>query len=179
MLSRRAFVLSAAAVGGALVVGLRIADRRLAGSASDFAEINNWITIAPDNTTTIRIARMEMGQGVMTSMAQLLAEELAADWSKVRTKFISIREQLDRGGIYGRTETSSSSSVLKLTGTKYGCGIGVCGACTVHIDGRAQQSCLTPASAVSGRRVMTIEGFSTKGDGPRLTLRAADEAPPV
>ena len=76
MLSRRAFVLSAAAAGGALVVGLRIADRESVssgsvGAGSDVVEIHNWITIKPDNTTTIRIARMEMGQGVMTSMAQL------------------------------------------------------------------------------------------------------------
>ena len=121
MLSRRAFVLSAAAAGGALVVGLRIADQESVGSGSvgsgsvgsgsDVVEIHNWITIKPDNTTTIRIARMEMGQGVMTSMAQLLAEELAVDWSKLTTEFISIRDQLSRGGIYGRTVTSSSDSV--------------------------------------------------------------------
>ena len=116
MLSRRAFVLSAAAAGGALVVGLRIADRESVssgsvGAGSDVVEIHNWITIKPDNTTTIRIARMEMGQGVMTSMAQLLAEELAVDWSKVTTEFISIRDQLSRGGIYGRTVTRSSNSV--------------------------------------------------------------------
>lgn len=91
-LSRRALILSAAAVGGGLVVGLRIS-----GLASlnrfdrEAVEIHNWITVAPDSTTTIRIARMEMGQGVMTSMAQLLAEELAVDWSKVRTETISIR----------------------------------------------------------------------------------------
>ena len=116
MLSRRAFVLSAAAAGGALVVGLRIADRESVssgsvGAGSEVVEIHNWITIKSDNTTTIRIARMEMGQGVMTSMAQLLAEELAVDWSKVTTEFISIRDQLSRGGIYGRTVTSSSDSV--------------------------------------------------------------------
>ncbi|CAG2147028.1 Isoquinoline 1-oxidoreductase subunit alpha [compost metagenome] len=47
-----------------------------------------------------------------------------------------------------------------LTGTKYGCGIGACGACTVHVDGNAQRSCVTPVSSVAGRTVTTIEGLS-------------------
>src|SRR3989454_1679896 len=51
---------------------------------------------------------------------------------------------------------------LGLTGTKYGCGIAQCGACTVHIDGRATRSCVTPAAALSDRDVVTIEGVSGK-----------------
>jgi isoquinoline 1-oxidoreductase alpha subunit len=47
---------------------------------------------------------------------------------------------------------------LQLTGTKYGCGVAQCGACTVHLDGRAARSCVTPAAAVDGREVVTIEG---------------------
>jgi aerobic-type carbon monoxide dehydrogenase small subunit (CoxS/CutS family) len=49
---------------------------------------------------------------------------------------------------------------LGLPGTKYGCGIAQCGACTVHLDGRAARSCVTPVSAAAGRRVTTIEGLS-------------------
>ena len=49
---------------------------------------------------------------------------------------------------------------LGLTGSKFGCGIGVCGACTVHVDGRAQRSCVTPVRAVAGHEVTTIEGLS-------------------
>jgi isoquinoline 1-oxidoreductase subunit alpha len=49
---------------------------------------------------------------------------------------------------------------LRLTGTKYGCGIAQCGACTVHVDGRATRSCVTPAASVPGRDVVTIEGVS-------------------
>src|SRR5215475_12463606 len=55
---------------------------------------------------------------------------------------------------------------LNLTGTKYGCGIAVCGACTVHVDGAPVRSCVTPVSAVAGRTVTTIEGLSDKGDHP-------------
>jgi isoquinoline 1-oxidoreductase subunit alpha len=49
---------------------------------------------------------------------------------------------------------------LHLTGTKYGCGVAQCGACTVHVDGRATRSCVTPAAALSGRNIVTIEGVS-------------------
>jgi isoquinoline 1-oxidoreductase subunit alpha len=55
---------------------------------------------------------------------------------------------------------------LKLTGTKYGCGAGMCGACTVHVDGRAVRSCQTPVAAVAGKSVTTIEGLSANGDHP-------------
>ncbi len=55
---------------------------------------------------------------------------------------------------------------LRLTGTKYGCGMGLCGACTVHIDGEATRSCLTPMQAAAGKSVTTIEGLSKNGDHP-------------
>jgi len=50
---------------------------------------------------------------------------------------------------------------LQLTGTKFGCGMALCGACTVHIDGQAARSCVTPVSAVAGKTITTIEGLST------------------
>lgn len=49
---------------------------------------------------------------------------------------------------------------LRLTGTKYGCGMGQCGACTVHVDGSAVRACVTPASALAGRKITTIEGLA-------------------
>lgn len=60
---------------------------------------------------------------------------------------------------------------LQLTGTKYGCGIAQCGACTVHLDGRAIRSCVTPVSTVSGKQVMTIEGLAETALGQ--TVQAA------
>jgi isoquinoline 1-oxidoreductase alpha subunit len=53
-----------------------------------------------------------------------------------------------------------------LTGTKFGCGIGMCGACTVHIDGQAIRACITPASAVEGMKITTIEGLDPAGAHP-------------
>ncbi len=55
---------------------------------------------------------------------------------------------------------------LQLVGTKYGCGVGQCGACTIHLDGTATRSCLIPVSAVGNQRITTIEGLSEKGDHP-------------
>ena len=55
---------------------------------------------------------------------------------------------------------------LNLTGTKFGCGMALCGACTVHIDGQPARSCVTPISAVQGKEVVTIEGLSKTGDHP-------------
>src|SRR5271157_1833861 len=55
---------------------------------------------------------------------------------------------------------------LGLTGTKFGCGIGFCGACTVHVEGRATRSCITPVSAIAGAKVTTIEGLDPEGKHP-------------
>jgi isoquinoline 1-oxidoreductase subunit alpha len=55
---------------------------------------------------------------------------------------------------------------LNLTGTKFGCGMALCGACTVHINGEATRSCITPISAVAGKKITTIEGLSTDGSHP-------------
>ena len=55
---------------------------------------------------------------------------------------------------------------LNMTGTKFGCGMALCGACTVHINGEAARSCITPISAVAGKKITTIEGLSADGNHP-------------
>jgi isoquinoline 1-oxidoreductase alpha subunit len=71
--------------------------------------------------------------------------------------------------------------LLDLTGTKFGCGIGACGACTVHVDGRAVRACVTPVSAVQGRAVRTIEGLAALGEAgaphPLQTAWVAHQVP--
>jgi len=66
---------------------------------------------------------------------------------------------------------------LGLTGTKFGCGIAQCGACTVHVDGEATRSCITPASAVAGKRIVTIEGLSPDGNHPLQRAWIAEQVP--
>jgi len=66
---------------------------------------------------------------------------------------------------------------LGLTGTKFGCGISLCGACTVHADGEARRSCVTPVSAVAGRKITTIEGLSTDRSHPLQKAWIAEQVP--
>jgi len=66
---------------------------------------------------------------------------------------------------------------LGLTGTKYGCGIALCGACTVHLDGEAIRACVTPVSRVAGKEITTIEGLSAQGDHPVQRAWAAENVP--
>jgi isoquinoline 1-oxidoreductase subunit alpha len=66
---------------------------------------------------------------------------------------------------------------LKLTGTKFGCGSGLCGACTVHIDGKAVRSCQIPVSKVAGKKVTTIEGLSLNGQHPLQKAWIVEQVP--
>ncbi|HSB48526.1 MAG TPA: (2Fe-2S)-binding protein [Burkholderiales bacterium] len=67
--------------------------------------------------------------------------------------------------------------VLGLTGTKYGCGISACGACTVHVNGEPVRSCSTPVSAAAGKRVTTIEGLSADSSHPLQRAWVAEQVP--
>jgi isoquinoline 1-oxidoreductase subunit beta len=91
--TRRAFLIGTGLVGGALVVGATLAWRRVANAekfmlpadaAKGEASFNAWLTIAPDSTITVAVPRQDMGQGIYTTLAMLVAEELDADWSKVK-----------------------------------------------------------------------------------------------
>jgi len=66
---------------------------------------------------------------------------------------------------------------IGLTGTKYGCGMALCGACTVHIDGKAVRSCVTPAASVVGKEITTIEGLSPDGSHPVQLAWVEDDVP--
>ena len=85
---RRSFVVGSAALGGGLALGFELpfgptpAKAQVAGP-----EVNAWVVVRPDETVVIRIARSEMGQGTLTGLAQLAAEELECDWSKVTYEF--------------------------------------------------------------------------------------------
>ena len=66
---------------------------------------------------------------------------------------------------------------FQMTGTKFGCGVGSCGACTVHIDGRAVRSCAVPVESVEGKTVTTIEGLSSDGSHPLQRAWVAEQVP--
>ena len=67
--------------------------------------------------------------------------------------------------------------VVGLTGTKYGCGMALCGACTVHLDGEPVRSCVLPVSAAEGKKIVTIEGLSPKGEHPVQTAWIEHQVP--
>jgi isoquinoline 1-oxidoreductase subunit beta len=110
-LHRRSFLVSASAAAGGLTLGFAVPFSEAAGAAAGACEITCWIAIAPDETVTIRVARSEMGQGAMTGLAMLVAEELACDWSKVRTEFVSPTRNLLNNRIWGDTSTGASRSI--------------------------------------------------------------------
>lgn len=108
-LRRRAFLQGSAAAG--LVVGFHIP---LAGTAAAQAappEINAWVVVRPDDTVVIRIARSEMGQGSLTGLAQLVAEELDCDWARVTTEYPTPGQNLARQRVWGNFSTGGSRGI--------------------------------------------------------------------
>ena len=112
-LDRRAFVIGSAALGSGLALGL---DIPLGGptavrAADGSPEINAWVVIRPDDTVVIRIARSEMGQGSLTGLAQLVAEELECDWSKVTTEYPTPGQSVARKRAWGDFSTGGSRGI--------------------------------------------------------------------
>ena len=111
-LNRRAFLVATAAAGCGLTLGFAAPFGRAApGHGTGRAEIKCWGVISPDDTVTIRVARAEMGQGALTGLAMLVAEELQCDWAKVRTEFVSPTENLRRDRAWGDLSTGASRSI--------------------------------------------------------------------
>jgi len=115
-LSRRKFIVgSAAAAGGGLALGFPFpfgipsAEAKSAGDA--YPEINAWVVIKPDETCAIRIARSEMGQGTLTGLAQLVAEELECNWKNVTTESPTPGQNLSRKRVWGEMGTGGSRGI--------------------------------------------------------------------
>ncbi|HEY7663370.1 MAG TPA: molybdopterin cofactor-binding domain-containing protein [Xanthobacteraceae bacterium] len=109
---RRSFLASVAAVGGALALGFEIPFGPSSAHASaEASEITAWIVIEPDDSVTIRVAKSEMGQGIFTALAMLVAEELECDWSKVKAEFASPQENRRRNRAWGNMSTGASRSI--------------------------------------------------------------------
>ena len=98
-IDRRSFLVGSAVAG--LSLGFHVPFAPSAG-AQDAPEINAWVVIEPDDTVIIRIARSEMGQGTLTGLAQMVAEELECDWSKVTTEYPTPGQSIARKNPVGR-----------------------------------------------------------------------------
>ncbi len=111
-MNRRAFVVGTAAVGVGLAIGLDLPFGPAVVRAADGSpEVNAWVVIRPDDTVVIRIARSEMGQGTLTGLAQLVAEELECDWTKVTTEFPSPGQNVARKRVWGEYSTGGSRGI--------------------------------------------------------------------
>jgi isoquinoline 1-oxidoreductase subunit beta len=111
-LSRRSFIVGSAAVGGGLALGLQLPFGPAVVRAADGSpEITVWVVIRPDDTVVIRIARSEMGQGSLTGLAQLVAEELECDWKKVTTEYPTPGQSVARKRAWGDFGTGGSRGI--------------------------------------------------------------------
>ena len=110
-LSRRSFLGTSAAAAGAFSFGFPIASAVAQGAGPAVPEVNAWVVVHPDDAVVIRIARSEMGQGTLTGLAQLVAEELECDWSKVTTEYPSPGRNLARNRVWGNYSTGGSRGI--------------------------------------------------------------------
>ncbi|MGD0147332.1 MAG: molybdopterin cofactor-binding domain-containing protein [Xanthobacteraceae bacterium] len=107
-IDRRSFVIGTAAAGAGLALGF---DLTPSESADATPEVNAWVVINPDDSIVIRIAKSEMGQGTLTGLAQLTAEELGCDWSKVSTEFPTPGQNVARKRVWGDFFTAGSQGI--------------------------------------------------------------------
>ena len=107
--SRRGFLVGAAATTGGLSIGFTIPGAEAA--AGDVPEINAWVVVKPDDTIVVRVAKVEMGQGTLTGLAQMVAEELDADWSKVTTEYPTPGQNVARKRVWGDFQTAGSRGI--------------------------------------------------------------------
>jgi len=112
-LNRRSFIVSSAAVTGGLALGFRLpfGGPDVARAQDGSPEIGVWVAIGPDDTVNIRVVRSEMGQGTITGLAQLVAEELECNWSKVKIEYPTPGESVRRKRAWGDFSTGGSRGI--------------------------------------------------------------------
>lgn len=110
-LSRRSLLAGSAAAAGAFTFGFSVPFTDEAKAQGATPEINAWVVVQPDDKVVIRIARSEMGQGTLTGLAQLVAEELECDWAKVTTEYPTPGQNLARNRVWGNFSTGGSRGI--------------------------------------------------------------------
>jgi len=109
--TRRRFIVGSAAAIGGLSLGFNVPFPGNALADAVAPEVNAWVVVRPDETVVIRIARSEMGQGTLTGLAQLVAEELECDWSRVTTEYPTPGENVARNRVWGSFSTGGSRGI--------------------------------------------------------------------
>jgi len=109
--SRRRFIVGSAAAGGGFALGIPFGLTEAAAQGAAGSEINAWVVVKADDTCVVRIARSEMGQGTLTGLAQLVAEELECDWKKIATEHVNPGQNLAHKRIWGEMATGGSRGI--------------------------------------------------------------------
>jgi isoquinoline 1-oxidoreductase beta subunit len=108
---RRRTFLGSAAASGSLVVGFHVPLPASAQGTGATPEINAWVVVQADERVIVRIARSEMGQGTLTGLAQMVAEELECDWARVTTEYPTPGQNLARNRVWGNFSTGGSRGI--------------------------------------------------------------------
>jgi isoquinoline 1-oxidoreductase beta subunit len=109
--SRRKFIVNSAAAGGGLALGIPFGAADAATQSAAATEVNAWVVVKADDTCVVRIARSEMGQGTLTGLAQLVAEELECDWKKIATEHVNPGQNLAHKRVWGEMATGGSRGI--------------------------------------------------------------------
>ncbi len=173
-LSRRAFVLSSAAAGTGLALGFHFpAGAQSAGA--DTPEVNAWVVVQTDETCIIRVARAEMGQGTHTGLAQLVAEELDCDWSRVKVQMVSAGQNLARKRVWRDMSTGGSRGIR---GSQNYMRQGGAAARAVLLQAAANQWGVAVSEVTVSKGVITHTGSGRKLTYGKVASAAAKLTPP-
>ncbi|TAN51020.1 MAG: xanthine dehydrogenase family protein molybdopterin-binding subunit [Betaproteobacteria bacterium] len=175
-LSRRQFLQASAALGGGFALEFSFPVAAAAAQAAPVQEVNAWIVIYPDERVVVRIARSEMGQGSLTALAQLVAEELDCDWTKVSTEFASPNEHFRRNRVWGSMSTGGSMGIRSSQDYVRKAGAS---ARTMLVAAAAAQWKVPVAECMADQGVVTHAATGRTLRYGQLASAAARQAPPA
>lgn len=174
-LSRRGFLGATASAGLVVAFHIPLASAALA-QENRAPEVNAWVVVKPDDTIIIRIARSEMGQGTLTGLAQLVAEELDADWAKVSTEYPTPGQNLARNRVWGNFGTGGSQGIRQ---SQDYVRKGGAMARTMLVQAAADQWNVPAAECVAASSVITHSPSGRKTTYGKVALAAAKVTPPA
>lgn len=178
-LSRRKFIIATGATG--LTIGVLAACSKKPGELdySDMEpnpEVNAWVHIGHDDTVTVRIARSEMGQGTLTGLAQLVAEELECDWAKVTTEYPTPGQNLARERVWGDFSTGGSSGIRR---SHQYVREGAAAARIMLVEAAANEWGVPVAECTVSKGVVSLKGSKKTLTYGKVASAAAQLAPPL
>ncbi|MBU2604715.1 MAG: molybdopterin-dependent oxidoreductase [Alphaproteobacteria bacterium] len=178
-LSRRKFIIATGATG--LTIGVLAACSKKPGEPdySDMEpnpEVNAWVHIGHDDTVTVRIARSEMGQGTLTGLAQLVAEELECDWAKVTTEYPTPGQNLARERVWGDFSTGGSSGIRR---SHQYVREGAAAARIMLVEAAANEWGVPVAECTVSKGVVSLKGSKKTLTYGKVASAAAQLAPPL